>query len=55
VLGAIGATRARDGQRDEAVAMLHLAAALAEAAGDRETASEAARALAQVSPNDSAR
>jgi tetratricopeptide (TPR) repeat protein len=48
VLGAIGAVRARAGQRDEAITMLQLAASLAEAIGDRETASETERALAYV-------
>jgi hypothetical protein len=51
VLGAIGAVRARAGQRDEAVTMLQLAASLAEAIGDRETARETARALAYVAAN----
>jgi tetratricopeptide (TPR) repeat protein len=46
VLGAIGAVRARAGQRDEAITMLQLAASLAEAIDDRETALETARALA---------
>ena len=53
VLCAIGATRARDGQHDEAVTTLHLAGALAEALGDRETAHETAQALEQITANDS--
>jgi hypothetical protein len=48
-----GATRARDGQRAEAVATLHLAAALAEAVGDRETAHETAHALGLIAASDS--
>jgi tetratricopeptide (TPR) repeat protein len=45
VLGAIGATRARDGKREEAATMLHLAAALAEATGDTATLADVERVL----------
>jgi eukaryotic-like serine/threonine-protein kinase len=48
VLGAIGATRARDGQLGEAITMLQLAASLAEALGDHPTANEARRELAHA-------
>jgi eukaryotic-like serine/threonine-protein kinase len=48
VLAAIGAVRAQTGQLDEAITTLRLAASLAEALGDRDTARQVARTLSQT-------
>jgi eukaryotic-like serine/threonine-protein kinase len=51
VLAAIGAVRARTGPPDDAITTLRLAASLAEALGDRDTARQVAWTLSQTGAN----